>query len=165
MAARIKPQPLGHPRNDVSAWTVGTACLLEFSALLYEQIVFIPNFLMGNPIDARSHFAQLHAVTNPGHFHALVGGVLTVGLGIIWRDRHHANDPVVLKRLAASVLLAGGLSLVAITVLNPVLFFADGGVSPDTLEEFAWVWSGVNILRLLLLATAARHCFGMIRKN
>lgn len=149
-------------RHDAGAWTVGIACVSEVSALLYEQIVFIPNFLLGNPIDARVHFAQLHAITNPGHFHAVVGGILAIGLGVMWRGIRRPSDRAAVRRVATPVLLAGGLSLVAITALNPVLFFAEGEVAPSRLETFVWVWSSVNLLRLLFLATAARHSLGMV---
>lgn len=128
--------------------------LLEFAALTYEQVVIVPNYFTGDPRSAAAHYAELHSTTNPVAFHGLVSGMVIVGLVAMLLDyRRHDIRRVWITLV--SLVATAGLTGVAVTLLNPRLFFGAEVDSAEALRGLVVSWSLLNLVRIALLATAA----------
>jgi hypothetical protein len=146
-----------HPLRFNPRTLLKAAISFETSALLYEQVVYLPNFLLGDPQRAGSHFSALHSVSSPGHFHGIAALAIAAGMAALWLSPCRPENRNDLRRLTTVVLLSGGLSLFAIAQLNGPLFFESPPSDlPEHVLRLAWIWSGLNLTRVALLGLGLR---------
>ena len=126
--------------------------VIEASGLVYEQLVFIPNYFSSDPTAIKYAFSGFHVLSTPLTFHALFSALLVFGLVLVVRDWHSTSRRCVTGVLIC-VLAAGSLTAVAVMRINDALFF-DAPVSGD-IRRLAWAWSLLNLARIGLLAAAA----------
>ena len=128
---------------------------LEISGLLYEQIVFIPNFY-SDPLLAREHFGSFHQTTNPVHFHLVPSLVLAGSLAYLWHQNHFSLGR---KHLRDSILSTFGaviFSAIVILLINETLFFDKLPIPASALQFYLNLWTTFNWGRILLLAIALK---------
>jgi hypothetical protein len=131
-------------------------CLLFSSVmivfgLLYEQIVFIPNFFIDNSIEAKKLFNQFHLITNPIHYHMLPSTLSVICIIILWTTK---NNSLVTRNMA--IISIGTITVIFLTVfvvlnVNTKLFFDEPLNKIEDLKSLAIYWSVINISRITIL--------------
>jgi hypothetical protein len=127
----------------VAAWLCGNA---------YEEVVIVPNFVLGDVGAAMVAFRAFFHVSNPAFFYVPLGPLVVVtaivNVATSWRDP--ARRPSAL-RAGLCVLVAVLLTAWIVVHVNLRLFF--GPVRTDLVEarSLAWQWLALNAIRMGLL--------------
>ena len=91
------------------------------SGLIYEQIVFIPNFFNRNGIEPKELFSKFHVNTNPVHYHLIPTTILLITLIISWTNQ--LIEKHLLKSILISVLILISLTGYVVYFINDKLYF------------------------------------------
>lgn len=125
--------------------------LMEFAGLLYEQLVFLPNFFTGQAGMTATAFSEVFQSTNPALYHAvfstLIFAHILVVRGKIGTKKRSYVVPF--YSCVGFLLVSTGI---AVTLLNPPLYFGaftPGGLSIETLAQ---LWGAANAIRIICLA-------------
>lgn len=142
---------------------------MSFFGYLYEQIDFIPNYLVGVGYqNASLHWSNFHQVTNPAYYHILPACVAIVCIISIWRQKRTLSNAQhkALLLITIVTVLTNVLTTLAVTQINDQLFFGQSLENTTDIKTLALQWSILNILRLLFLficgqqvITTFRHVF------
>ena len=129
-----------------------TVSALVFGELL-EQVVFVPNWLIGNVDDNMEHFRKFKHTTDPGMFYFPIAVVTIVSHAMLLRK--NALLTAVQKK---SVQLSLVLFLIVLLVTIYVIVFINipvidnGTLSGEEQEAKIQLWGILNIFRIVLPA-------------
>jgi hypothetical protein len=127
------------------------ALLMEFAGLLYEQLVFLPNFFTGQAANTATAFSEVFQSTNPALYHAFFSTLIFAHILVV-RAKVETNKRSYVVPFCACVGLLLVSSGVAVTLLNPPLYFGTDAPSGLSIETLAQLWGVVNAIRLICLA-------------
>lgn len=130
--------------------------LMILFGLIYEQIVFIPNFLVSSASkNSNKLFNDFHSFTNPIHYHFLPSIISIILVLLIWIKRD------VPKRLKIKLLICMFILLAAtyyvVNFVNVNLFFNSKLPQGRSLHGLAIEWSIVNFIRIIVLISGLRN--------
>ncbi|MCM9077973.1 MULTISPECIES: hypothetical protein [Streptomyces] len=132
----------------------GTAVLCHawfFFGFLYEEIVDVPNMMMGaHAVEAQSLWDPYHSVTNPVFYYAIVAVPVLGSLAFLWLKRGGLSpaNQTRLRLATCGHLAMAALTFVAVTQINGTLYFGPPINDPARVDTLAWAWFGVNALRI-----------------
>lgn len=132
---------------------------MSFFGYLYEQIDFIPNFLIGDIEQISFYWNKFHHITNPAYYHILPAIVTVFCVFYLWSKKNKFTK-IQYKSLifiTTLTILTNVLTVVAVTQINNQLYFNDN-YSSD-FKELAIKWSLINFLRLILIFICIREVF------
>jgi|LauGreDrversion4_2_1035121.scaffolds.fasta_scaffold120501_2 hypothetical protein len=116
------------------------------SGLIYEQIVFIPNFFNRNGIEPKELFSKFHVNTNPVHYHLIPTTILLITLIISWTNQLIEKN--LLKSILISVLILISLTGYVVYFINDKLYFKTPLEEGDSIISLTMKWSFINIIRI-----------------
>ncbi|MFE9933747.1 hypothetical protein [Streptomyces sp. NPDC005533] len=126
--------------------TVGTAVLCHawfFFGFLYEEIVDVPNMMMGaHAAEAQSLWDLYHSVTNPVFYCAIVAVPVLGSLAFLWLKRGGLSpaNQTCLRLATYGHLAMAALTFVAVTQINGTLYFGPPINDPARVDTLAWAW-------------------------
>jgi len=140
-------------------WLMATlVSLISLGAVeLFEQITFVPNWLVGNVAENTENFRRFYHTTEPGMFHFPVSTIVLISyIMMVRKSTHFAKDrasrTTVWKSFAA-FLLTYAISVFIITAIN-VPVFTENSVPAEDLPGLMNLWAWLNFLRVVLPAYA-----------
>ncbi|RZU53119.1 hypothetical protein EV385_5005 [Krasilnikovia cinnamomea] len=134
-----------------------------FFGNLYEAIVFSPNWVVDTP----AQMTRLHGFfvnTGPTLYFVpltFLAALLTWLLLALNRDPALRAD---YRRASLVAVVLMGLNAFIVATVVSKLFGAGYPADPERLSAYAWRWNVLNVLRMMLTATAAVILFNAFRK-
>lgn len=127
------------------------ALLMEFAGLLYEQLVFLPNFFTGQASNTATAFSEVFQSTNPALYHAVFSTLIFAHILVV-RGKVATNKRSHVVPFYACIGLLLVSTGAAVTLLNPPLYFGASAPSGLSLETLAQLWGAANAIRIICLA-------------
>lgn len=129
--------------------------LMILFGLIYEQIVFIPNYLIPFKENKSQLFNDFHSTTNPIHYHALPSIIAIFCLVIFWFNKSISKKIKFTLSFCVFTLLAS--TFYVINFVNGYLFF--NKILPENVSFFglALEWSIVNFVRIIVLIIGLKN--------
>jgi len=123
--------------------------LMILFGLIYEQIVFMPNYY-DNDLENKSRlFSLFHSITNPIHYHTPPSLIATISIILLWFQN---NTP---KKLLTTITICHLIMIVLTAYLvvniNNKLFFNAAYLNNGSFSALASCWSSINIIRVLII--------------
>lgn len=132
--------------------TLFFSLLMILFGLVYEQIVFIPNYFITTVKNNSELFNDFHSLTNPIHYHALPSIVSVLIILSYWQNKKIAQGTKSILSICIIVLLLSTFYLVK--YVNGFLFFNIPLFEDKSLFDLALKWTLVNLCRIAALITA-----------
>lgn len=142
--------------------------LMSFFGYLYEQIDFIPNYLLANnPKEISVYWSKFHYIVNPAHYHILPATLTLFCLLYIWINRKRLNKLQYKSLILVTtlIIIVNILTVIAVFQINDKLYFSKEVNNQINLKWLAIVWSFINIIRLLILFICSREIYNKFKTN
>ena len=141
------------PDNSYRRWflvALFSTCALFF-AELFEQIVFVPNWLIGDVPKNVLHFRGFKHVADPGMYYGpfAILAILSHVVLLRAKDAFSAEQKkAILSSLVAFLIVLGVTAYVIATINVPI--FDKGLVPNEQLTSKLTLWASLNMLRIVL---------------
>jgi hypothetical protein len=137
--------------------------LMILFGLIYEQIVFIPNYLVPNLKNASKLISDFQVFTNPIHYHAIPSVVAVIIILIIGLDKRISISHRATLLICMTIILVSTFYLVKF--VNGYLFFNIQLQADQSLLKLAIKWSFINFIRIITLLIAFNNVQRLIIKK
>ena len=122
---------------------------------LFEQITYVTNWLIGDPIINAENFRDFHHVVDAGVFHFPVSTVVLIGfIVLVLKKSSFMHDSVQKKAIwqaFTAYLITYGISLYIIMAIN-VPVFNENSVPAELISGKLQIWGALNVFRFVLPA-------------
>lgn len=142
------------PSSCAWLWlALGALAALCFGEL-FEQIVFVPNWLVGDVAQNVAHFRAFKHTSDPGAFFFPAAVLSLIAHAVLWRRRAEFAEPARLGVRAsfAMLLLTAALTAYVIPMLNLPLWEQTPVLGEAALHAMLWEWAVINVFRIALPA-------------
>ncbi len=124
---------------------------------LFEQITYVINWLVGDPIVNAESFRKFHHVVDAGVFHFPVSTIVLIGFIMLVLKKsgfmHNAKEKKVIWIAFIAFLITYVISVYIITAIN-VPVFNENSIPEELIAGKLKLWGVLNVFRVLLPAYA-----------
>ena len=125
---------------------------MEFAGLFYEQLVFLPNFFTSQAAMTAAAFSEIFQFANPGLYHAVFSTLIFAHILVVRGKIGTKKRSYVVPFYACVGFLLVSTGI-AVTLLNPPLYFGADAPSGMSIETLAQFWGATNAIRIICLAS------------
>ncbi|MEC3907514.1 hypothetical protein VOI54_10830 [Tamlana sp. 2201CG12-4] len=133
---------------------------------LFEQITYVTNWLVGDPVVNAERFRQFHHAVDAGVFHFPVSTIVLIGfIMLVIKKSGFMQDPVQKRAVwiaFIAYLITYGISIYIITGIN-VPVFNENIVPVKSIPGKLKAWGILNIFRFVLPAYGVYKLSSLLR--
>lgn len=134
-----------------------------FFGNLYEAIVISPNWISNSPHQLKI-LNEFFVNTSPTAYFVPVTQLASVLVWVLLWQNQWATVKADLKKASIFILLATIVNIYIVKTIVLKLFSPDFQKYSEHLNELAWRWNILNLVRMVLVATTGYFLFQSYRK-